>query len=149
MHGDFRLDNTILDPADPGTVRAVVDWEMATLGDPLADLGLHLAYLDPVFDPVLGGRAAATSPRMPTADALAAHYAAVTGRDLGDLAFYLGLGYFKAAIIAAGIHARHAQGLTVGEGFDAVGSAVAPLAATGLAALRRGGPDGKPTRTAP
>src|SRR5690606_5292770 len=47
VHGDFRIDNTILDPGDPATVRAVVDWEMSTLGDPLADLGLHLAYADP------------------------------------------------------------------------------------------------------
>ena len=136
VHGDYRIDNTIVDPDDPAVVRAVVDWEMATLGDPLADLGLYLAYLDPAFEPVLGGAAAATSPRMPTADDQAAHYAAVTGRDLSDLEFYLGLGYFKAAIIAAGIHARHVQGHTVGEGFDAAGTAVAPLAAAGLAALR-------------
>jgi aminoglycoside phosphotransferase (APT) family kinase protein len=108
---------------------------MATLGDPLADLGLHLTYRDPTFDAVLG-EAAATSPRQPTPDALAAHYAAVTGRDVGGLSFYLGLGYFKAAIIAAGIHARHVQGHTVGDGFEGAGTAVAPLAAAGLAALR-------------
>lgn len=138
VHGDFRIDNALLDPDDPGTVRAVVDWEMATLGDPLADLGLHLAYLDPVFDPVLGGDAAATSPRLPSAEALAAHYAAVTGRDLGGLPFYLGLGYFKAAIIAAGIHARHVHGHTVGTGFDEAGTAVAPTAAAGLRVLRTG-----------
>jgi aminoglycoside phosphotransferase (APT) family kinase protein len=135
VHGDFRIDNTILDPADPAAVRAVVDWEMATLGDPLADLGLHLTYRDPTFDAVLG-EAAATSPRQPTPGALAAHYAAVTGRDVGGLSFYLGLGYFKAAIIAAGIHARHVQGHTVGDGFEGAGTAVAPLAAAGLAALR-------------
>ena len=58
MHGDFRIDNTILDPDDPAVVRAVVDWEMATLGDPLADLGLHLTYRDPAFDAVLGEAAA-------------------------------------------------------------------------------------------
>jgi aminoglycoside phosphotransferase (APT) family kinase protein len=138
VHGDFRIDNTILDPADPGAVRAVVDWEMATLGDPLADLGLHLAYRDPVFEAVLGGDAAATSPRLPPPEALAAHYAAVTDRDLRDLAFYLGLGYFKAAIIAAGIHARHVHGHTVGDGFEGAGTAVAPLAAAGLTALGRG-----------
>ena len=67
VHGDFRIDNAIVDPADPAVVRAVVDWEMATLGDPLADLGLHLAYTDPAFAPVLGGSArtwcCATSPR--------------------------------------------------------------------------------------
>lgn len=138
VHGDFRIDNAILDAEDPAVVRALVDWEMATLGDPLADLGLHLAYLDVAFDPVIGGDAAATSPRMPTPAALAAHYGQTTGRDVADLTFYLGLGYFKAAVIAEGIHARYAQGHTVGEGFDLVGTAVPQLAAAGLAAVRDG-----------
>lgn len=138
VHGDFRIDNAILDPEDPAVVRALVDWEMATLGDPLADLGLHLAYLDVAFDPVIGGDAAATSPRMPAPAALAAHYGEMTGRDVADLTFYLGLGYFKATVIAEGIHARHVQGQTVGEGFDLVGSAVPQLAAAGLAAVRDG-----------
>jgi aminoglycoside phosphotransferase (APT) family kinase protein len=136
VHGDFRIDNAILDTGDAGVVLALVDWEMATLGDPLADLGLHLAYADPAFDPVLGGSAASTSPRLPQADELVAHYAAVSGRELGSLAFYVALGYFKAAVIAEGIHARHVGGMTVGAGFDTVGEAVAPLAAAGLAALR-------------
>jgi aminoglycoside phosphotransferase (APT) family kinase protein len=135
VHGDFRVDNTILDPDDPGTVRALVDWEMATLGDPLADLGLHLAYTDPVFDPVLGGKAAATSPRMPSRETLAEHYATTTGRLLDGLPFYLALGYFKAAVIAEGIHARHVRGESVGRGYELVGGAVPPLAAAGLAAL--------------
>ncbi len=138
VHGDFRIDNAILDAGDPGVVRALVDWEMSTLGDPLADLGLHLAYLDDAFDPVIGGDAAATSPRMPAPAALAAHYGEVTGRDVSDLAFHLQLGYFKAAVIAEGIHARHVQGHTVGTGFDRVGTAVPRLAAAGLAAPDRG-----------
>lgn len=139
VHGDYRLTNVMYRSGTAGGldgIAAVVDWEMATLGDPLADLGLHLTYRDPVFDAVLGEAAAATSPRQPAADALAAHYAAVTGRDVGGLSFYLGLGYFKAAIIAAGIHARHVHGHTVGAGFEGAGTAVAPLAAAGLAALR-------------
>jgi aminoglycoside phosphotransferase (APT) family kinase protein len=133
VHGDFRIDNAILDPDDPGVVRALVDWEMATLGDPLADLGLHIAYADPAFDPVLGGAAASTSPRLPRPGELAEHYARVTGRDVSGLAFHIALGYFKAAVIAEDIHARYLRGDTVGEGFDQVGAAVAPLAATGLA----------------
>jgi aminoglycoside phosphotransferase (APT) family kinase protein len=141
VHGDFRIDNAILDPDGPGRVRALVDWEMATLGDPLADLELHLAYVDPAFDPVLGGGAAATSARMPSREALALHYAVMTGRDphalVGSLAFYLGLGYFKAAVIAEGIHARPLEGDSVGRGFDRAGRTVAPLAAAGLAALGR------------
>ncbi|MFG1941479.1 phosphotransferase family protein [Nonomuraea sp. NPDC048826] len=132
VHGDARIDNAILDAADIGRIRALVDWEMATLGDPLADLGLHLVYRDPAFEPVLAAGAASVSERMPTADALAECYARASGRDLGDLGFYLALGYFKIAVIAEGIHARHLQGLTVGQGFDTVGAAVPALAAAGL-----------------
>ncbi len=135
VHGDYRIDNAILDPADPGTLRAVLDWEMATLGDPIADLALHLVYADPVFAPVLAGAAASTSPRLPGLTDLAERYATSSGQDLGDLRFYLGLGYFKIAVIAEGIHARFRQGLTRGTGFDTVGPAVAPLAAAGLKAL--------------
>ncbi|MEV7731740.1 phosphotransferase family protein [Streptomyces sp. NPDC088921] len=135
VHGDYRIDNAILDPADPAKIRALVDWEMATLGDPLADLGLHLVYRDPAFEPVLGGSAASTSPRLPDVRDLAEHYARVTGHDLAQLGFYLGLGYFKIAVIAEGIHARHQQGLTVGEGFETVGQAVPLLAAAGLRAM--------------
>ena len=136
VHGDYRIDNAILDPEDPGTIRALVDWEMATLGDPLADLGLHLVYRDPAFDPVLGGAAASTSDRLPSVRELAGHYARSSGRDLAPLGFYLGLGYFKIAVIAEGIHARHLQGLTLGEGFETVGAAVPRLVAAGLRAAK-------------
>jgi aminoglycoside phosphotransferase (APT) family kinase protein len=138
VHGDYRIDNTILDRDDPAVVRAVVDWEMATLGDPLADLGLHLVYADPAFAPVLDGAAASTSGRLPPAADLAQRYARASGRELAHLEFYLGLGYFKIAVIAEGIHARHLRGMTRGTGFDHVGEAVAPLAAAGLRALTQG-----------
>jgi hypothetical protein len=111
---------------------------MATLGDPLADLGLHLVYSDPAFAPVLAGSAASTSDRLPPAADLAERYAHTSGRELAHLDFYLGLGYFKIAVIAEGIHARHLQGMTRGTGFDHVGDAVAPLAAAGLRALLTG-----------
>ena len=135
VHGDVRVDNAILDPADLSRTRALVDWEMAALGDPLADLALHLVYRDPRFEPVLGGSAASVSDRFPGPDALAERYARSSGRDLGRLHFYLGLAYLKIAVIAEGIHARHARGLTVGEGFETVGAAVPGLAAAGLSAL--------------
>ncbi|MEU4673234.1 phosphotransferase family protein [Amycolatopsis sp. NPDC023774] len=137
VHGDYRIDNIILAPDDPATARAVVDWEMATLGDPLADLGLHLVYSDPAFAPVLAGAAASTSDRLPATGDLAQRYATISGRDLGRLDFYLALGYFKIAVIAEGIHARYRQGLTRGSGFESVGGAVAPLAAAGLRAAAR------------
>ena len=137
VHGDFRIDNAILDPGDPSKVRALVDWEMATLGDPLADLGLHMVYTDPVFAPVLAGEAASTSSRLPTPADLAERYALASGRSLDKIGYYIALGYFKIAVIAEGIHARHRQGLTLGSGFETVGDAPAPLAAAGLHALGR------------
>nr|WP_221475424.1 phosphotransferase family protein [Sphaerisporangium rubeum] len=137
VHGDFRIDNAIFADDDLGTVRALVDWEMATVGDPLTDLGLHLVYRDPAFEPVLGGSAASVSEHLPSPEALAGRYSRVTGRDLTHLDFYLALGYFKIAVVAEGIHARHRQGLTVGEGFGTVGAAVPRLAAAGLHALGR------------
>jgi aminoglycoside phosphotransferase (APT) family kinase protein len=136
VHGDFRIDNAILDRDDPTTVRALVDWEMATLGDPLADLALHVVYGDPVFAPVLAGAAASTSPRMPGADELVERYAAVSGREPRDWAFHRGLAYLKVAVIAEGIHARHLRGDTRGDGFATVGEATAPLAAAGVVAAR-------------
>jgi aminoglycoside phosphotransferase (APT) family kinase protein len=135
VHGDLRVDNAILDAGDVGAVRALVDWEMSTLGDPLADLALHVVYRDPAFDPVLGGTGAASSDRMPSPDQLIERYVTRSGRDSGSLAFVLGLGYFKSAVIAEGIHQRFAAGHTVGTGFETVGAAVPQLAAAGLAAL--------------
>jgi aminoglycoside phosphotransferase (APT) family kinase protein len=133
VHGDYRLDNTILDPHDAGTLAAVVDWEMATLGDPLADLGLMLVYWDPLCGPVLpDGHAISANDGFPSVDEMARAYATASGRDLDHINFYRALGYFKLAIIAEGIHNRFLAGLTVGSGFDTVGGAVAPLVEAGL-----------------
>jgi aminoglycoside phosphotransferase (APT) family kinase protein len=138
VHGDFRIDNAILDSETGSEVRALVDWEMSTLGDPLADLGLHLVYRDPVFAPVVLGAAASCSSRLPSAGEMAERYAVRSGRHLDHLAFYVALGYFKIAVIAEGIHARYREGETVGEGFETVGEAVTELAAAGRRALASG-----------
>jgi len=134
LHGDYRLDNVILDRADPGRIAAIVDWEMAALGDPLADLGLLQVYWDPVCEPVLGaGHVPTANPGFPSAAELAARYALRSGRDIGALPFHRALGCFKLAVVAEGIHARHLAGRTVGPGFDRVGSAVPALLRAGLA----------------
>ncbi|WP_210570127.1 phosphotransferase family protein [Streptomyces sp. GESEQ-4] len=136
VHGDYRLDNTILAPGDFGRIAAIVDWEMATLGDPLADLGMLLMYWDPTCEPVLGARHVPTAnPGFPSGRELAERYAAGSGRDIADLAFYQALGCFKLAVIAEGIHARFSAGQTVGTGFDRVGSAVPALLGSGLELL--------------
>ncbi|MEU5673872.1 phosphotransferase family protein [Micromonospora sp. NPDC047762] len=140
VHGDYRLDN-LLASADPVAVHAVLDWEMATLGDPLADLGLLLTYWD-----VLGGSDTAASnpvadglgPRagFPTGSELIDRYAGRSDVDVGPLHWHVALGCFKLAVICEGIHYRHTLGQTLGEGFDRIGEMVAPLVAHGLTAAR-------------
>lgn len=136
VHGDYRLDNTILAPGDFGRIAAIVDWEMATLGDPLADLGMLLMYWDPTCEPVLGARHVPTAgPGFPSGRELAERYAEKSGRDIGALSYYQALGCFKLAVIAEGIHARYLAGQTVGAGFERVGSAVPALLRSGLELL--------------
>jgi aminoglycoside phosphotransferase (APT) family kinase protein len=132
VHGDYRIDNTILDAADPTVVRAVLDWELSTLGDPLSDAALMCVYRNPTFDRILDMDAAWTSPRLPSADELAQRYAQRSGRALAHWEFYMSLAYFKLAIIAAGIDFRARMG---GDTDSVVGQTVAPLIAAGLDAL--------------
>lgn len=136
VHGDFRIDNTILDTADPSRVRAVVDWELSTLGDPLTDVALMCVYRSPVFDLVLGSRAAWTSDRMPSADALAQTYATAAGRDLGDWGFYLALANFKLGVIGEGITHRARQGSDAGAAAERAAEATPEFMAAGLRALK-------------
>jgi aminoglycoside phosphotransferase (APT) family kinase protein len=117
VHGDYRLDNMILSPK--GEVAAVVDWELCTLGDPLADVGMLLVYwgepgdeLVPLVD------APTTAPGFPSRDDVRARYAELSGRDLSEVAFYIALGYWKLGIILQGIIARVAAG-QYGKGDDA------------------------------
>ncbi|MBZ5708645.1 phosphotransferase family protein [Nannocystis pusilla] len=135
VHGDYRLDNVILAP-DRVEIAAIVDWEMCTLGDPLADLGLALVYWDPLTEPVLGVRhIRGTANHFLDADDMAARYSQQSGRALTDLDFYMALGFFKLAVIAEGIHQRYRAGLTVGDGFATTGDAVLPLLRAGLERL--------------
>ncbi|MBA2517420.1 MAG: phosphotransferase family protein [Solirubrobacterales bacterium] len=109
VHGDFRLDNTIL-TAD-GEIAAVVDWELSTLGDPLADLGLLLVYWAEPGDQVVPlANAPTLAPGFPSRSDMAARYALKTGRDLSELDFYVALGYWKLAAILEGVYARYSSG---------------------------------------
>jgi aminoglycoside phosphotransferase (APT) family kinase protein len=111
VHGDYRLDNMILSPS--GEVAAVVDWELCTLGDPLADVGLLMAYWPERGagdDVVALGMPANLAPGFPTQAEIAARYAEGSGRDLSDLNFYVALGYWKLAIILEGVYARYVAG---------------------------------------
>ena len=135
VHGDYRLDNLLVDDGD--RVAAVIDWEMATLGDPLTDVALLLVYQR--MASLDSGSAVADASRAPGFlhdDAMLERYAAGSDRDLSDIGFYLGLAHFKLAVILEGIHYRYTHGQTVGAGFDTVGAMVEPLIAAGNASMK-------------
>ena len=113
VHGDFKLDNVILDPGS-ARIAAVVDWEMATVGDPLADLGYLLSFwVEPGESvPFLGDAAVTAQPGWPTRQELADHYAELTGRRMTDLRFYVTLAVWKLAILLEASYHRHLAGTT-------------------------------------
>jgi len=109
VHGDYRLDNMIL--SQTGEIAAVVDWELCTLGDPLADVGMLLMYwsepgdeLMPLFDPPT------TAAGFPNRDVVRSRYADLSGRDLAEIDFYVALACWKLAIILEGVFSRYAAG---------------------------------------
>jgi aminoglycoside phosphotransferase (APT) family kinase protein len=109
VHGDYRLDNMIL--TSGGEVAAVVDWELCTLGDPLADVGLLMVYWpDSGEEATSLGQPANLAPGFPGRDELKRRYAERSGRDLSQLDFFVALGYWKLAIILEGVYARYAAG---------------------------------------
>jgi aminoglycoside phosphotransferase (APT) family kinase protein len=128
VHGDYRLDNALVRLDPEPEVAAVVDWEMSTLGDPLADLGLTLTYWADAGDEERGGipvgATVTAAPGFWSGARFAARYAELTGRDTGDIAYYVAFGHFKLAVILEGIHARYLQNATVGEGFATIGASV-------------------------
>jgi aminoglycoside phosphotransferase (APT) family kinase protein len=135
VHGDYRIDNTILDYEDATRVRAVLDWEMSTLGDPISDAALMCVYRHRLFN-VIHSSSAWASPLMPDADELAHRYSLAAEQSLDNWGFYMALGYFKVAIIAAGIAFRARMGGGVAVDTDRVDEAVGPLMAEGLSALK-------------
>jgi aminoglycoside phosphotransferase (APT) family kinase protein len=109
VHGDYRLDNMIL--TDAGEVAAVVDWELCTLGDPLADVGMLIVYWSEAGDELMPlFEAPTTAPGFPTRDQVRELYAERSGRDLSQIDFYVALGWWKLAIILQGVYARSAAG---------------------------------------
>ncbi|HWC08312.1 MAG TPA: phosphotransferase family protein [Solirubrobacterales bacterium] len=111
VHGDYRLDNMIL--TGSGEVAAVLDWELCTLGDPLADVGQLVVYWADRGDeenPIGLGQPASLAPGFPSSEELIARYAERSGRDLSELDFFVALGYWKLAVIIEGVYRRYRDG---------------------------------------
>jgi aminoglycoside phosphotransferase (APT) family kinase protein len=133
VHGDYRIDNTMLAVDDPGRIVAVLDWEMSTIGDPLTDLGLFVVYWGDLWNSVaMGMPNLASVPGFGSSNDMVRRYAEQSGRSVDGLDFYVVFALFKVAIILEGIHKRFLLGKTVGEGFDTIGPAVATLADAAL-----------------
>jgi aminoglycoside phosphotransferase (APT) family kinase protein len=141
VHNDFKHDNVVLDPRDLARVRAVLDWEMATVGDPLLDLGTTLGYWIDPDDP----EAFRSLPFGPTAlpgnlsrREVAERYAARTGRDPGPVLFGYVFALFKIAVIAQQIYRRFVEGHTHDPRFAAMIAGVRLLGGQAARALERG-----------
>ena len=140
VHGDYRLDNTLLHPDRPGQVAAVLDWELSTLGDPFADLGLLYVYWPEPDDGAerqgtLAVESVTALPGFPSRSELYQRYADRTGRDLSTLPWYVGFGAFKLAVVCAGVAARGRAGAMIGEGFVEMAQRIGPLVRLGHGAL--------------
>lgn len=130
VHGDFKLDNVLLDPLDPGRVTAVLDWEMCALGDPLVDLGITLAYW------TAGGRDGGVDalssvtgrPGYLSRDGLIQRYASTTGLDVANIAYFEALALFKIAVVIQQIFHRYRRGQTDDPRFATFGDRVRALA---------------------
>jgi aminoglycoside phosphotransferase (APT) family kinase protein len=141
VHNDYKYDNLVLDPGDLTRVVAVLDWEMATVGDPLMDLGTTLGYWVESGDPE-SVRASAVGPTaLPgslTRAELIARYAEKTGRDVSGMLFYYCFGLYKIAVILQQIYARYVRGHTRDERFSRLNERVATLSRQAIGALETG-----------
>ncbi|MFK0070681.1 phosphotransferase family protein [Streptomyces sp. NPDC091046] len=137
VHGDYRLDNVLIGGEDD-EIRAILDWEMSTLGDPLTDLGLLVMYSSPLGLPDSPVSTTAQAPGHPAPAELIERYAARSGRDVSAVAWYTAFAWFKLAVILEGIHYRYTLGQTVGRGFDRIGDLVPVFIEHGLTTLQEG-----------
>jgi aminoglycoside phosphotransferase (APT) family kinase protein len=131
VHNDFKLDNVMLDPADPSCVIAILDWEMATVGDPLIDLGLLLCYWPEAGDSEISGSAlpqVTTRPGWMTRKEIVTHYATCSGRSTRSIRWYHIFAIFKLAVVIQQIYQRYQSGQTSDPRFANFGDQVIALA---------------------
>ena len=134
IHNDYKLNNVLLDADDPRRVTAVLDWEMATIGDPLSDLASLLVYWTAPEDvEMMGGlRSVTCEPGFPTRAEIAELYARLSGRDLSGLGWYLAFSYFKVGVICQQIYYRWFKGQTHDERFATLGDVAIGLVETAI-----------------
>ncbi|MEO1075879.1 MAG: phosphotransferase family protein [Bacteroidota bacterium] len=140
IHNDFKHDNLILDPDDLTQIRAILDWELATVGDPLMDLGSTLGYwIEPGDHPVLRSLnvSPTTWPGTPTREEFVAQYEAATGRPVEHVVFYYVYGLVKLAVIAQQIYARWQAGVATDARFEHLIHAVRACGETVVHAIER------------
>jgi aminoglycoside phosphotransferase (APT) family kinase protein len=141
IHNDYKYDNLVLDPDDLGRIIGVLDWEMATIGDPLMDLGTSLGYwIDPQDAPEVKAMTfgLTTLPGNLSRREVAERYAQKSGRDLSNVCFYYVYALFKIAVIVQQIYARYKAGFTQDERFAALIFAVRVLGSTAARAIEKG-----------
>jgi aminoglycoside phosphotransferase (APT) family kinase protein len=141
IHNDYKYDNVVLDPGDITKILGVLDWEMCTIGDPLADLGTTLAYWVDAADPeeLQENRSGPTThPGSLTRAELVEYYARRTGRDVSHISFYLALARFKLAVIVQQIYYRYHQGLTKDERFASMPRRISILLRASLYGAKTG-----------
>ena len=142
VHNDYKLDNLMLDAADPGRVEAVLDWEMATVGDPLVDLGCVMCYWPEAGDPPVRRDALSAITTLPgwfTRAQLVERYARITGRDVSGLGYYEVFGIFKIAVVLQQIYFRYHRGQTRDERFRNFDQRVRGLVEIAAAVAERAG----------
>jgi aminoglycoside phosphotransferase (APT) family kinase protein len=140
IHNDYKYDNLVLAPEDLGSVVAVLDWEMATIGDPLMDLGTSLGYWVEASDPEEWQRYGFGLTNLPgsfTRDELLERYSRRSGREIGDPVFYFAYGLLKIAVIVQQICFRYQQGLTRDPRFAKLGALVKACGALAQLAIER------------
>jgi aminoglycoside phosphotransferase (APT) family kinase protein len=129
VHNDLKLDNTMMDPANPDHVVSILDWDMTTLGDPLVDLGTLLGYWSQSDDPPERGATAMVTaqPGFPTRQEIAERYADRRRVDLGTIAWYEAFAMWKTAVVLQQIYIRFVRGQTQDERFKLLGDRVRVL----------------------
>ena len=141
IHNDYKYDNLVLDPAEPSRITAVLDWEMATIGDPLMDLGSTLGYWVDGDDPEQWRQQSfglTTLPGNLNREQLFERYSGLSGRQISNPVFYYAYGLFKIAVIVQQIYGRYKAGLTKDQRFGRLIQTVRAGSRTAALAIEKG-----------